>query len=100
MAKKESKKTRESQYAEILSKQGVTLAECTVLGFKFPDDMHAYGFHFDIMTEPKPIEHLLFDAMADGTAIVVIRKDAGNADRIKAIAEQAGGTGFTPNLNQ
>lgn len=99
MAKKESKKTRESQYAEILSKQGVTLADCMVLGFKFPDDMHAYGFHFDIMTEPHPIEYLLFDSTADGTAIVVIRGTE-QADRIRAIAEQAGGTEYKPNLKQ
>ena len=96
MAKKESKKTRESQYADILSKQGVTLAACSVLGFKFPDDMHAYGFHFDLMNAH--VEYLLFDSMADGTAIVVILRDAEKADQIKAIAEQAGGTGYTPNM--
>lgn len=96
MAKKESKKTRESQYADILSKQGVTLASCSVLGFKFPDDMHAYGFHFDLMNAH--VEYLLFDSMADGTAIVVILRDTEKADRIRAIAEQAGGTGYTPNM--
>lgn len=96
MAKKESKKTRESQYTEILSKRGLTLAACSVLGFKFPDDMHAYGFHFDLMNAN--VEYLLFDAMAYGTAIVVILRDAGNADQIKAIAEQAGGTEYKVNL--
>lgn len=98
MAKKGSKKTRESQYVEILSKQGVTLADCMVLGFKFPDDMHAYGFHFDLMNAH--VEYLLFDSMADGTAIVVILRDAEKADRIRAIAEQAGGTEYKPNLKQ
>lgn len=96
MAKKESKKTRESQYAEILSKRGVTLAACSVLGFRFPDDIHAHGFHYDLMNAN--VEYLLFDAMAYGTAIVVIMRDAGNADQIKAIAEQDGGIGYTPNM--
>ena len=98
MAKKESKKTRESQYAEILSKRGVALAACSVLGFRFPDDIHAHGFHYDLMNAH--VEYLLFDSMADGTAIVVILRDAEKADRIRAIAEQAGGTGYTPNLKQ
>lgn len=97
MAKRESKKTRESQYAEILSKQGVTLAACSVLGFRFPDDMHAHGFHYDLMNAH--VEYLLFDSMADGTAIVVIRGTE-QADRIRAIAEQAGGTEYKPNLKQ
>lgn len=95
MAKRESKKTRESQYAEILSKQGVTLAACSVLGFRFPDDMHAHGFHYDLMNAH--VEYLLFDSMADGTAIVVIRGTE-QADRIRAIAEQAGGKEYKPNL--
>lgn len=98
MAKKESKKTRESQYAEILSKQGVALAACMVLGFRFPDDIHAHGFHYDLMNAR--VEYLLFDSMADGTTIVVILRDAEKADRIRAIADQAGGTEYTPNLKQ
>lgn len=99
MAKKESKKTRESQYAEILSKRGVTLAACSVLGFRFPDDMHAHGFHFDLMNADDSVKRdwLLFDSTADGTAIVVIRGTE-QADRIRAIAEQAGGTEYKPNL--
>ena len=95
MAKKENKKTRESQYSEILSKRGVALAACMVLGFRFPDDMHAYGFHFDMMFAD--VEYLLFDSMADGTAIVVIRGTE-QADRIRAIAEKAGGKEYKPNL--
>lgn len=101
MAKRENKKTRESQYVEILSKQGVTLAACSVLGFRFPDDMHAHGFHFDLMNADESVKRdwLLFDSMADGTAIVVLRGTE-QADRIRAIAEQAGGTEYKVNLKQ
>ena len=99
MAKKESKKTRESQYSEILSKQGVTLAECMVLGFRFEKESDVHIFHYRLMNAH--VEYLLFDGTADGTAIVVIKKDKWNPetpDVIKIIAEQAGGTGYTPNM--
>lgn len=70
-----------------------------VLGFKFPDDIHAHGFHFDLMNAH--VEYLLFDSMADGTAIVVIKKDnwnPENPDIIKLVAERAGGIEYKPNL--
>lgn len=99
MAKKESKKTRESQYVEILHEKGLTLADCMVLGFKFPDDMHAHGFHFDLMNAEASVKRdwLLFDSTQDGTAIVVLRS-AEQAARIQAIAKRAGGNEYTPNL--
>lgn len=99
MAKKESKKTRESQYAEILSKRGISLVACSVLGFRFPDDMHAHGFHFDLMNADESVKRdwLLFDSTADGTAIVVIRGTE-QADRIRAIAERLGGEEYKPEI--
>lgn len=98
MAKKESKKTRESQYVEILHEKGLTLADCMVLGFKFPDDIHAYGFHFDLMNAH--VEYLLFDSTPDGTVIIVVSRESEQTGRIREMAERAGGTEYTPNLKQ
>lgn len=99
MIKKENKKTIGSQYADILSRSGidgtpgVALAECAVLGFRFPDESHAHGFHYDLMEEKA--EYLLFSA-TNNNAIVVTR----NADEIRDIAEQGGGVEYKPNLKQ
>lgn len=93
---KQNKKTRESQYTEILADRNKTLAQCSVLGFRFPDDTHAYGFHFDLMNNRAG--YLLFDATPDGKAVVMALPE--QADRIREIAEQAGGKEYKPNLNQ
>lgn len=91
------KKTRESQYAEILAtRHEKTLAQCSVLGFRFPDESHTHGFHFGLMNNR--VQYLLFDSMADGTAVVIIPKESEQADRIRAIAQQAGGNEYKPNL--
>lgn len=96
-----AKDTRAAKYGAILAQRGITLADCTVLGFRFPDDMHAHGFHFDLMNanETVKIEWLLFDSMPDGSAIVIL-SGTKQADRIREIAEQAGGKEYKPNLNQ
>lgn len=98
---KTGKQTREQQYAEILSERGFELSKCTVLGFKFPDEAHAHGFHFDLMgaTSEIKVEWLLFDSMADGTAIVILRSDK-YAGFVRATAEQDDGTEYKPNLKQ
>lgn len=90
------KKTRESQYTEILAGRNKTLAQCSVLGFRFPDEAHAHGFHFDLMNNH--VDYLLFDSMADGTAVVIIPRESEQADQIRAIAQQAGGNEYKPNL--
>lgn len=90
------KKTRESQYVEILADQNKTLAQCSVLGFRFPDESHAYGFHYGLMNAH--VDYLLFDSMADGTAVVIIPRESEQADRIREIAEQAGGNEYKTNL--
>ncbi len=78
------KKTRESQYAEILAtRYEKTLAQCSVLGFRFTDESHAHGFHFGLMNNR--VQYLLFDSMADGTAVVIIPKESEQADRIRQI---------------
>lgn len=97
---KERKKTREEKYTEIiLNKHGIALDSCTVLGFRFPDDIHAHGFHFDLLNADASVKRdwLLFDSTPDGNAIVVIRGTE-QATRIREIAEQASGTEYTPNL--
>lgn len=93
---KQNKKTRESQYTEILAGRNKTLAQCSVLGFRFPDESHAHGFHFDLMNAH--VDYLLFDSTADGTAVVTISKESEQAERIRAIAQQVGGTEYKPNL--
>lgn len=90
------KKTRESQYTEILAGQNKTLAQCSVLGFRFRDEAHAHGFHYGLMNAH--VDYLLFDSTADGTAVVIIPKESEQADRIRAIAQQGGGNDYKPNL--
>lgn len=95
-----AKDTRAAKYGAILAQQGVTLAECIVLGYKFPDNAHAARFHFDLMGAHIP--KLLFDGVND-TAIVIIKKDFWNPETpgiIDILAEQAGGKEYKPNLNQ
>ena len=89
------KKTRESQYTEILAGRNKTLAQCSVLGFRFPDEAHAHGFHYGLNAH---VDYLLFDSTADGTAVVIIPKESEQADRIRAIAQQGGGNDYKPNL--
>ena len=90
------KKTRESQYDEILAGLNKTLAQCSVLGFRFPDEAHAHGFHYGLMNAH--VDYLLFDSTADGIAVVIIPKESEQADRIRAIAQQGGGNDYIPNL--
>ena len=90
------KKTRENQYDEILDGLNKTLAQCSVLGFRFPDEAYAHGFHYGLMNAH--VDYLLFDSTADGTAVVIIPKESEQADRIRAIAQQGGGNDYKPNL--
>lgn len=93
---KQNKKTRESQYIEILAGRNKTLAQCSVLGFRFPDEAHAHGFHYGLMSAH--VDYLLFDSTTDGNAIIVIPRESEQADRIRAIAQQGGGNEYKPNL--
>ena len=90
------KKTSESQYDEILSGLNKTLAQCSVLGFLFPDEAHAHGFHYGLMNAR--VDYLLFDSTDDGIAVVIIPQESEQADRIRAIAQQGGGNDYIPNL--
>jgi len=90
------KKTRESQYDEILSGLNKTFAQCSVLGFRFPDEAHAHGFHYGLMNAH--VDYLLFDSTDDGIAVVIIPQESEQADRIRAIAQQGGGNDYIPNL--
>lgn len=90
------KKTRESQYDEILVGLNKTLAQCSVLGFRFPDEAHGHGFHYGLMKAH--VDYMLFDSTADGIAVVIIPKESEQADRIRAIAQQGGGNDYIPNL--
>lgn len=92
MAKKD--KTREAQYNETLSgRYGVTLEQCSALGFRFPDRTRAAGFHYALMTAG--VEYLLFDATEEN--VVVVTKPE-QAERIRNITDWNNGTEFKPNL--
>lgn len=93
---KTNKKTRETQYTEILAKLNKTLAQCSVLGFMFRYVKHAHAFHFYLMENH--VEYLLFDLTENGNAIVVIARESEQADKIRAFAQQADGIEYKPNL--
>lgn len=92
------KKTRESQYAEILAERNIMFTNCSVLGFRFPDEAHAHGFHYGLMNAHA--DYFLFDSMEDGTAVVIVAKESEQAERIREIAKNAGGSVHKPNLKE
>lgn len=95
MAKKE-KKTRESQYDEILGFRGLTLKQCRVVGFAFPDEAKQHIFHFALMQSG--ISYYLYDGTADGKAIVIIGRDTSTEQAIKDLAGRMDGKEYQPNL--
>lgn len=93
-----AKDSRAAKYGAILAQQGVTLADCIVLGYKFPDNAHVAGFHFDLMGVHIPT--LLFDGVGD-SAIVIIKPDPWNPETpgiIDILANQNAGKEYKPNL--
>lgn len=92
------KDSRAAKYGAILAQQGVTLADCIVLGYKFPDNAHVAASHFDLMGVHIPT--LIFDGMSD-SAIVIIKRDPLDPETpgiIDILAEKAGGKEYKPNL--
>ena len=91
------KKTRESQYDEILSGLNKTFAQCSVLGFRFPDEAHAHEFHYGLMNAH--VDYLLFDSTDDGIAVVIIPKESEQAIKeIQALIHQRMRTADVPGI--
>lgn len=89
------KKTRESQYIEILAKcHNTTLAQCSVLGYRFASESRARGFHYELMSNGA--QYLLFDAVED-TAVVIVAGTK-QAAQIRFIAKSCGANDYRPNL--
>lgn len=95
MAKKSSgtsksapKKTRASQYENILTGKTVLIKDCEVLSFKFENEGKSHTYHFDIMSEG--MNPLIYDGPGDVVRMVVL-KDSPNIERYHKIAEALGG---------
>lgn len=85
------KKTRESQYREILSQKGLRLEDCRVLAFTFPSEREAVHFHFAGMR----LNYYIFDGVGETVTIVA---DPGAVDALTALALKCGGQRRTPSL--
>lgn len=89
--------TREQEYREILTKDGIRFEDCRVLAFVFERERQTEIFHYDLMLrEPRPAYHL-YDCFGVN-ANVIVPDDANNAANIIAMAEKIGGHKTTPNL--
>jgi len=94
MAKKE-KKTRESQYDEILGFRGLTLKQCRVVGFVFPDEAKQHIFHFALMESG--ISYYLYDGN-NINAVIVIGRDTSTKQALQDLAGRMDGKEYQPNL--
>lgn len=81
-----TKKTVSEQYRNILAEKGERLEDCTVLAFVFPTMGQAKAFHFSVMNTDPTLPYLIFDTTTERTQVVV-KKDAVNEGRLRAIAE-------------
>lgn len=91
------KKTRESQYNDILQRwHNTNILKCSVLAFEFPGN-NAVSFHYDTLTEH--LRGYIYDTVGD-RVYMVLPKDSPMIPEIKRIAELYGGSEFIPNLRQ
>ena len=93
MATKNKKQSVRERYAAILAERGENIDDCTVLAFVFPKGGKEKTFHYSLMLAEPAVPYLIFDATGNGAgkAQVVVKKDANNESRIRAIAEIHGG---------
>lgn len=70
MARKQEKTLR-SQYEAILADKGLTLKDCEILSFEFPDASKRYLFHYELM-EGK-FDYLLCDCLGTYAKVVVVK---------------------------
>lgn len=91
------KKTRESQYNDILQRwHDTNILKCTVLGFVFSKNF-IIKFHYRTLTEH--LRGYIYDTVGD-RVYMVLPKDSPMIPEIKRIAELYGGCEFIPNLRQ
>lgn len=89
------KKTRESQYNDILQRwHDTNILKCTVLGFQFPENQ-IVGFHYATLTEH--LRGYIYDTIGD-RVIMVLPKNSPMIPRIKQIAAKHSGDEYTLNL--
>lgn len=89
------KKTRESQYNDILQRwHGTNILKCDILGFVFPGNQ-IVGFHYATLTEH--LRGYIYDTIGY-RVIMVLPKNSPMIPRIKQIAAEHNGDEYTPNL--
>ncbi len=89
------KKTRESQYNDILQRwHGTNILKCDILGFVFPGNQ-IVGFHYATLTEH--LRGYIYDTIGY-RVIMVLPKNSLMIPRIKQIAAEHNGDEYTPNL--
>lgn len=89
------KKTRESQYNDILQRwHGTNILKCDVLGYVFPGNQ-IVGFHYATLTEH--LRGYIYYTIGY-RVIMVLPKNSPMIPRIKQIAAEHNGDEYTPNL--
>lgn len=87
-------KTMEAQYREILSRKGIDLDSCRVLGFIFPSTMGQELFHFCIMAEKA--KYVLYDGNGPSCNIIIGRDE--KTREIEDLALNNGGKRVVPKM--
>lgn len=92
----DKKKTRESQYNEILAERHNTnVARCAVVAFTFPNEGKQHGFHFALMQQKNT--YYIYDGTENRAIVVMPRLDA-EIRGVQALAAIYSGEEYTPNL--
>lgn len=89
------KKTRESQYNDILQRwHNTNILKCSVVGFTFPENQ-IVGFHYATLTEH--LRGYIYDTNGN-RVIMIMPKDSPMIAQIKEIAAEYGGIEYLPNF--
>lgn len=76
-------------YCEIVLKYGLSLKECEILSFEFPNSEDSHGCHFKLMAEH--IDYLFYDFTDKRTNIALRKTDKEAIEQVKRIAEEYDG---------
>lgn len=88
----EKKKTRLSQYTNLMAEKGITFHGNILYGFKFNTLAESYAFHYTLMENK--VNYLLYDGVDEKVKIIAIE----DVDKIREVALKYNGTEYKPSI--
>lgn len=85
------KKTRLSQYTQILQEKGIKFSNNLIYGFRFKTLAESYAFHYALMTNH--VDYLLFDGATEKCKVFVTEE---NIENVRRYASQYHGEEYKP----